>query len=144
MEIWGNSEIQKQFEGSTRNKKIFEIISQRLVEYDILRTADQCRKKVKKLCAEYKQIRNHNNVSDRNHKTIRFLPQLDAVLGHRPSTEPSSVIESSIDNSVQVEDGSSSNNSVVENDESEGVLTAVHVLLYFYFLCCLYNYRGPE
>ena len=69
LEIWGDSEIQKQFEGSTRNKKIFETISERLAERDILRTAVQCREKVKKLRTEYKQIRDHNNVSGRNRKT---------------------------------------------------------------------------
>ena len=111
LEILGDSEIQKQFEGSTRNKKIFETISKRLAERDILRTAVQYREKVKKLRAEYKQIHDHNNVSGRNRKTIRFLPQLDAILGHRPSTEPRSVIESSVDWSARVDDGSGSNNS---------------------------------
>ena len=54
LEIWGDSEIQKQFEGSTRNKKIYETISERLAERDIQRTAVQCREKVKTLRAEYK------------------------------------------------------------------------------------------
>ena len=105
LEVWGDQEIQNQFEGSTRNKKIFEVISARLAEHDVVRTADQCREKVKKLRGEYKQIRDHNNVSRRNRKTIRFLPQLDAILGHRPSTQPKSVIES---------------NSIVEQEETEG------------------------
>ena len=105
LEVWGDQEIQNQFEGSTRNKKIFEVISARLAERDVVRTADQCREKVKKLRWEYKQIRDHNNVSGRNRKTIRFLPQLDAILGHRPSTQPKSVIES---------------NSIVEQEETEG------------------------
>ena len=30
LEIWGNKDIQKQFEGSTPKKEIFEIISERL------------------------------------------------------------------------------------------------------------------
>ena len=105
LEVWGDQEIQNQFEGSTRNKKIFEVISARLAERDVVRTADQCREKVKELRGEYKQIRDHNNVSGRNRKTIRFLPQLDAILGHRPSTQPKSVIES---------------NSIVEQEETEG------------------------
>ena len=53
LEIWGDSEIQKQFEGSTRNKKIFETISERLAERDILRTEVHCREKVKTLRKEY-------------------------------------------------------------------------------------------
>ena len=105
LEVWGDQEIQNQFEGSTRNKNIFEVISARLAERDVVRTADQCREKVKKLHGEYKQIRDHNNVSGRNRKTIRFLLQLDAILGHRPSTQPKSVIES---------------NSIVEQEETEG------------------------
>ena len=64
-------------------------ISERLAERDILRTGVHYQEKVKKLHAEYKQIRDHNKVSCRNRKTIRLLsvPQLDAVLGHGPSTE---------------------------------------------------------
>ena len=54
LEIWGDSEIQRPLEGSTKNKKIFETISESLAERDILRTAVQCREKVKTLCAEYK------------------------------------------------------------------------------------------
>ena len=56
LEMWGDREIQKQFEGSTRNKKILETISERLAERDMLRTAVKCRVKVKTLCSEYKHI----------------------------------------------------------------------------------------
>ena len=90
LEIWGDQEIQKQFEGSTRNKIIFEDISARLAERDVVRSADQCREKIKKLRGEYGQIQNHSNVSGRNRKTIRFLPQLDAILGHIRSSRASS------------------------------------------------------
>ena len=74
----------KQFEGSKRNKKIFEVISARLAERDVVRTVDQCREKVKKLreelpccglefvCTEYKQIRDHNNDSGRNSEIFFF------------------------------------------------------------------------
>ena len=39
------------------------------------------------------------------------------------------MIESSVDGSARVEDGSGSNNSIVDDDESEGVFTAVYVFL---------------
>ena len=85
--------------------------------------------------AEYKQIRGHNNVSGRNRKITRFLPQLDAILGNRPSTEPRSVIDSGVDDSAQVEEGCSSNNSVLEEEESEGACcTSVRVFYVTYDL----------
>ena len=76
--------------------KYFKLISERLAERDIHPTTIQCQKKVK-LRAEYKQIHDQN-ISGRN---CKFLPQLDAILGHRTSTEPMSVIESGVDNSAR-------------------------------------------
>ena len=69
LEIWGDQDIQKQFEGSTQNKKIFEDISARLAERNVVQSADQCHEKIKKLHGEYKNIRGHN-ISGRNRKTI--------------------------------------------------------------------------
>ena len=55
----------------------------------------QCREKIKRLKAEYKQIKSHNNRSGQNRKTCKFLSQLDAILGHRPASTPPAVLESS-------------------------------------------------
>ena len=46
-----------------------------------------------------------NSRPQQRQRTIRFLPQLNAILGHRPSTQPKIVIES---------------NSIVEQEETEG------------------------
>ena len=101
LEAWGDENIQAQLEGSTRNIKVCAAVAQTLLESTgVQRTAVQCREKIKKLKAEYKQIKNHNNRSGRNRKTCKFLPQLDAILGHRPSTIPPVVLDSSSSNQI--------------------------------------------
>ena len=90
----------------------------------------QCRKKMTKLCEKYRQICGHNNVLGRNHNYS--LPQLNAVLGHIPSTEPRSVIESCNNNSTPVYEGSGKNLNV-EDEESEGVTLYWRCLLVYVF-----------
>lgn len=104
LEVWGDENIQAQLDGSTRNIKVYAAIAKTLLESGgIERTPVQCREKIKKLKAEYKQIKNHNNRSGRNRKTCKFLPQLDAILGHRPSTTPPVVLDSCSSSSNQNE-----------------------------------------
>ena len=109
LEAWGDENIQAQLDGSTRNIKVYAAIAQRLLESGgIQRTAVKCREKIKKLKAEYKQIKNHNNRSGRNGKTCKFLPQLYAILGHRSSTTPPVVLYSSSNQNGQHSEGAHS------------------------------------
>ena len=87
LEAWGEEGIQAQLDGATQNIKVYAAIVQTLLEsVGTQQTAIQCHEKMKKLKVEYKQFKNHNNRSGRNRKTCKFFPQLEAILGHRPST----------------------------------------------------------
>ena len=69
------------------------------------RTAVQCREKIK---SDYKQAKDNNNRLGRGTTICAFYNQLDAILGCRPSSTPSSVIGSmpaTAEDSVCIGDG---------------------------------------
>ena len=82
------------------------------------RIANQCHEKIKKLRAEYKKVKNNNNQTGNNRKTCKFYEKLDNVLGSKPATRPSIVIDSfesssgnnSCDSQKSDDDESASNN----------------------------------
>ena len=93
--LWGEEDIQAKLEGTTRNIKVFETISNKLKDLGFeSRTAVQCREKVKKLKADYRKMKAHNNRSGRNRKTSRYMDQLDLILGHRPASQSLVVFQS--------------------------------------------------
>ena len=94
--IWGEEEIQRQLDGAIRNIKVYKKLAARLtaLEHCSERTAVQCREKIKKLKSEYKRAKDNNNRSGRGRTICAFYNQLDAILGCRPSSTPSSVIGS--------------------------------------------------
>ena len=56
LDCWSEEGIQEQLEGSRRNKHVYEKLSRSLAEsYNIEKTGEQCRTKVKKLRQEYKK-----------------------------------------------------------------------------------------
>lgn len=85
LSIYSTEEIQRGFESSSRNVKIFASISLQLASFGFNRTAKQCRDKIKKLKQDYKKIKDHNNKSGSDRKTSKWYDLLDAILGHRPA-----------------------------------------------------------
>lgn len=99
IEIWGEENIQSQLEGCKRNKHVFEKISQKLEENGNHRTLQQCREKIKKLRQEYKKIKDKINKTGEEGKihlisSWDYYEPLDNILGNKPATHPSIVIDS--------------------------------------------------
>ena len=94
--LCGEEDIQAKLERTTRSIKVFETISNKLKDLGFEgKTAVQCRLKVlKKLKADYRKTKAHNNRSGRNCKTSRYMDQLDSILGHRPASKPPVVFQS--------------------------------------------------
>uniref|UniRef100_A0A3B3SI09 Myb/SANT-like DNA-binding domain-containing protein n=1 Tax=Paramormyrops kingsleyae TaxID=1676925 RepID=A0A3B3SI09_9TELE len=85
---WGvgvRGRIQRDLDGTTRNKKVFAVIPSRLEEMGHTRNTEQCRLKIKKLTQDYRKVKDHNNRSGADRKTNTWFEALDAVLGHRPT-----------------------------------------------------------
>uniref|UniRef100_A0A3B3R8G5 Myb/SANT-like DNA-binding domain-containing protein n=1 Tax=Paramormyrops kingsleyae TaxID=1676925 RepID=A0A3B3R8G5_9TELE len=84
-------------DGTTRNKKVFAIISSRLEHMGDTRNTEQCRLKIKKLKQDYRKVKDHNNRSGADRKTNTWFEALDAVLGHRPTnTCRSNIVDSAM------------------------------------------------
>lgn len=42
---------------------------------------------------EYKRVKDHNGVTGNGRKTCKFYEKLDGILGHRPSSAPSVLMD---------------------------------------------------
>ncbi|XP_072476927.1 bifunctional phosphoribosylaminoimidazole carboxylase/phosphoribosylaminoimidazole succinocarboxamide synthetase isoform X1 [Notamacropus eugenii] len=78
--IWSDKNIQKQLEGTMRNKRIFEQIAAKLQKFGIDRDWKQCRTKYKNLKHEYKIVKNSQDLGTT--RSMKFFTELDAILGH--------------------------------------------------------------
>ena len=92
--VWGDSKIQAELDGATRNKVIFMTISKRMKEEGYNRDWQQCRAKVKNLKGEYRAVKDHNNGTGRGRKTSKFFLELDEILGCMPASVPPVLLES--------------------------------------------------
>ena len=72
LDFWGEEEVQRQLDGSTRNSHVFDKIVKRMVAAGYARSASQCRIKIKALKREYRVIKDHNNKSGSSHKISRY------------------------------------------------------------------------
>ena len=57
------------------------------------RPVEQCRNKVKNLTKHYREVKDNNKETGRGRKTCKFFEELDLILGHRPATVPTSLLD---------------------------------------------------
>ncbi|XP_068071481.1 bifunctional phosphoribosylaminoimidazole carboxylase/phosphoribosylaminoimidazole succinocarboxamide synthetase isoform X1 [Danio rerio] len=80
LQIWAEEGIQRQLQGSTRNKDIFVQISRRLLQQGVERDWKQCRTKYKNLKYLYRSLqRGKADIGDPR-RVMRFYEQLDTLL----------------------------------------------------------------
>ena len=91
--IWGDTKIQEELDGAVRNKVIYERIAKRLQEQGYERNWKQCRAKIKNLKTKYREIKDNNNKTGRGRKSCKFFKELDKILGHRPASVPSALLD---------------------------------------------------
>ena len=121
--IWGDSKLQEKLDGAARNKK--------LREQGYERDWKQCRAKVKNLKTKYREIKDHNGETGRGRKTCKFYKELDRILGHRPASVPSSLLDTGDSSSTLVESQES-------EEETDGKYNAFHKrMAYFYMITCM-------
>lgn len=84
LQIWAEEGIQRQLQGSTRNKDIFVQISRRLLQQGVERDWKQCRTKYKNLKYLYRSLqRGKADIGDPR-RVMRFYEQLDSLLSKPP------------------------------------------------------------
>ncbi|XP_036407374.1 uncharacterized protein LOC118793342 isoform X2 [Megalops cyprinoides] len=97
LSIWADSTVQKELESSVRNEKVFLRISSELAAVGFLRSAKQCREKVKKLKQEYRKLKEHNSRGGPDRKGGKWFNIMDSVLGNaRPATSGGGVLNSAM------------------------------------------------
>ena len=108
--IWGESNVQEELDGATRNKVVFQDVAKKLREQGHNKDWEQCRTKIKNLKRDYRIVKDNNNETGRGRKTCKFFKELDNILGHRPASVPTSLLDT----------GDSSNPSNVEDSCTNG------------------------
>ncbi|MCI4384646.1 hypothetical protein PGIGA_G00041190 [Pangasianodon gigas] len=83
LNIYAEENIQKEFESSARNAKVYQKISARLGEMGIQHSPQRCREKIKKMKQDYKKIKDYNRVNGSNRRSGKWFERLDAILGER-------------------------------------------------------------
>ena len=114
IEIWGEDAIQRLFEASRRNKEIYAKISREMEVAGFTRSPAS---KLKKLKHEYRRIKDDHNQTGRGRTSWRFFEAMDAVLGHKPATQPSVVVESASAAAAVVEEDSNEDDSLLLQEE---------------------------
>lgn len=57
--VWGQTNVQNQLDGVTRNRNVFEKIAKEMAELGFERTWQQCRTKVKNLTQKYRKVNSY-------------------------------------------------------------------------------------
>ena len=91
--IWGEDNIQEELDGAVRNQVIYSTIARKMQQKGYEREWQQCRTKIKNLKKEYRQTNDHNGQTGRGRKSCKFYKELDAILGHRPASTPSVLLD---------------------------------------------------
>ena len=77
-----------QLEDCKRNQVVYEKIAKEVHDAGYDRTYQQCRDKIKKLRGEYKKVKDKKKKTGEENKHWDYFESLDAILGHKPATEP--------------------------------------------------------
>ncbi|XP_056463347.1 uncharacterized protein LOC130403170 [Gadus chalcogrammus] len=81
--ILGEEEVQTELHGSVRNAKVFQLVSDKLLDAGFERNPEQCRQKSKKLRVDYRKVKEQNNRSGDKGKTWKWFNMMDAIYGHQ-------------------------------------------------------------
>ena len=102
IDLWGEDSIQVQLETCKRNKWVYEKIAAQMKEAGYDRSADQCREKAKKLKGEYRKIKDKQGKTGTGRSNWKFFDVLDDLLGNRPSTKPTIMVDTLKDSEVEI------------------------------------------
>ena len=77
--------------------RVFVDISKQLHRLGYDNDWQQCRIKVKNLKNQYKKVKDHNGVTGNGRKVFIYYEQLDRILGHRPASLPTVLVDTASD-----------------------------------------------
>ena len=100
--IWGENNVQEELDGAVRNKVVFQNISKKMQEQGYSRDWEQCRTKIKNLKKQYRVVKDHNGETGRGRKTCKYYKELDDILGHRPASAPTALLDTGTSSGIAV------------------------------------------
>ena len=133
--IWGDSKIQEELDGAVRNQVVFQHISKQLKEQGIKRDWKQCRAKVKNLKTKYRKVKDNNGKTGKGRQTCKFYSRLDVILGHRPASVPSALLDTGDSSGTTPEIEDDSEEEEIDGRKSTLVMIHTHLPL----LTCRWN-----
>ncbi|KAF4111866.1 hypothetical protein G5714_006661 [Onychostoma macrolepis] len=93
--IWSSTEIQEKLESSTRKKRVYDEISQEMLNGGFSRSTEQIVNKLKKLRKEYRDLKRKPSESDSGQINKTFDHDLmESVLEHRPASQLTGALNS--------------------------------------------------
>ena len=88
--------------------------------------------------AEYRAVKDHNNGTGRGRKTCKFFSELDEILGCRPASVPSVLLESCSTPDLQsvgdVEDGDGNANGKIYTEILHNLIWASYMMYFVIFV----------
>ena len=76
------------------------ILQQRCARKGTKEIGNNVEQKSKILKKEYRQTKDHNGQTGRGRKVCKFYKELDSILGHRPASVPTVLLDTGITNST--------------------------------------------
>lgn len=80
LQLWGANDAQSELTGNKRNFPVYEKISESMNSMGYMRTASQCREKIKRMKREYSLTKQHNDKRTGPKKNMRFFEQFHKIL----------------------------------------------------------------
>lgn len=80
LQLWGANDAQSELTGNKRNFPVYEKISESMSAMGYMRTASQCREKIKRMKREYSLTKQHFDKRTGPKKNMRFFEQFHKIL----------------------------------------------------------------
>lgn len=85
LQLWGGNDAQSELTGNKRNFVVYEKISETMNNLGFIRSASQCREKIKRMKREYTLTKQHNEQTTGPKKHMRFYEQFEKILFEKQS-----------------------------------------------------------
>ncbi|KAF8792278.1 zinc finger and SCAN domain-containing protein 29-like isoform X3 [Argiope bruennichi] len=85
LQLWGANDAQSELIGNKRNFIVYEKISETMNNMGFLRTASQCREKIKRMKREYTLVKQQMKQANGPKKNMRFFEQFEKILLEKQS-----------------------------------------------------------
>lgn len=120
LQLWGANDAQSELTGNKRNFPVYEKISESMSAMGYMRTASQCREKIKRMKREYSLTKQHFDKRTGPKKNMRFFEQFHKILLEKQTrAQGNSVLNLNLVNSAvpKIDDMISSNKRTWTNSE---------------------------